>query len=299
MSWIIFAIAAPALFSVTNFIDKFLLEKKIKDPLLVTILAGLASLLVGIFIFVFKGFSIIEIKQLVLIVISGIFLEIYLIPYFKALTLDDTSRVVPLFQFMPVFVLILSYVLLGESLTGRQLSGFVLIIIGGFVLAAKKIEKGIFKLRASFWFMLLASLLYAITGVLFKLVVVAQDFWLILAYENIGIGIGAIILLLWPPYRIAFQQEVKKLTLSIWGLLSVNQAFYVLALFSMFRAVLLAPVTLVSVINGTQPFFVLLYGLVLSVWFPYIIKEDIEKNTVLTKVLAIILIFTGGYLVYS
>ncbi len=299
MSWIVFAIVTQVLFAVSNFIDKFLIDKKIRDPLLVTVLAGLVSFLLGLLIFLFRGFSIIETKQLVLILISGILLELYLIPYFQALTMDDASRIVPLFQFMPVFVLILSYIILGEALTGKQFLGSVFIIVGGFVLAAKKIEGGsIFKLRKSLWLMVIASLLYAVTGVLFKWVVVAQDFWLTLAYENIGMGIGAIILLLWPSYRSGFRRETKKLKLSTWGLLFVNETVYVLALLSMFYAILLGSVALVSVIAGVQPFFVLLFGLILSTWFPSIIQEDIQKNTVLLKVLAILLIFIGGYLVY-
>ncbi|MHB8599155.1 MAG: EamA family transporter [Ktedonobacteraceae bacterium] len=299
MSWIVFAIVTQVLFAVSNFIDKFLIDKRIRDTLLVTILAGLASFLLGLLIFLVRGFSIIETKQLVLILISGILLELYLIPYFKALTMDEVSRIVPLFQFMPVFVLILSYFILGEALTGKQFLGSVFIIGGGFILAAKKIEGGgIFKLRKSLWLMVIASLLYAVTGVLFKWVVVAQDFWLTLAYEDIGMGIGAIILLLWPSYRAGFRRETRKLKLSTWGLLFVNETVYVLALLSMFYAILLGSVALVSVIGGVQPFFVLLYGLILSIWFPSIIQEDIQRETVLLKALAILLIFIGGYLVY-
>jgi bacterial/archaeal transporter family protein len=298
MSWIVFAIAAQALFAVSNFIDKFLIDKRIKDPLLVTILAGLASLLLGLLIFLMRGFTLIETKQLVLLLISGILLELYLIPYLKALTMDDASTIVPLFQFVPVFVLILSYIILGESLTGKQFLGSVFIIAGGFVIAAKKIDGGMFKLRPSLWFMVIASFLYAVTGVLFKWVVVAQDFWLTLGYESIGMGIGAIILLLWPPYRMGFRRETKKLRLSTWGLLFVNETVYVLALLSLFYAILLGSVALVSVIGGVQPFFVLIYGLMLSIWFPSVIREDIQKNTVLIKALAILLIFIGGYFVY-
>ncbi len=300
MSSMIFAIVSQALFAVSNFIDKYLIDKRIRNPLLVTILAGLASLLLGILIFLFRGFSIIETKQLVLILVSGILLELYLIPYFQALAMDDASRIVPLFQFVPVFVLILSYFIVGEALSGKQLLGSAFIIVGGFVLATKKIEGGsIFKLRKSLWLMLIASLLYAITGVLFKWVVIAQDFWLTLAYENIGMGIGAILLLLWPPYRAGFRRETKKLKVSTWGLLFVNETVYVLALLAMFYAILLGSVALVSVIGGVQPFFVLIFGLVLSIWFPSIVREDIQKETVLFKALAILFIFIGGYLVYG
>jgi uncharacterized membrane protein len=58
--WIYFALASAAFYSVTNFIEKFLVEKRIKDPLLITIFSGLTSLILGIIILAFKGFHIIS-----------------------------------------------------------------------------------------------------------------------------------------------------------------------------------------------------------------------------------------------
>ncbi len=296
--WIYFALASAAFYSVTNFIEKFLVEKRIKDPLLITIFSGLTSLILGIIILAFKGFHIIAMDQLILILISGIFLDFYLIPYFKALALDDASKVVPLLQFSPIFVLVLSYIFLDEALTGKQLLGFALIIVSGFVLGAERIEKGIFTSGKSFWFMILASFLFSITGVLFKFVVITQDFWLTLAYESIGMGIGAFILLLRPAYRSSFRREIKKIKLDTSALLSVNQCFSVLAQLAISYAFFLAPAALVSAIGGVQSFFVLLFGLILSIWFPRIIREKTDKITIVTKVISIFFIFIGVYLVY-
>jgi uncharacterized membrane protein len=296
--WIYFALASAAFYSVTNFIEKYLVEKKIKDPLIITIFSGLTSLILGIIILAFKGFQVIETVQLILILISGIFLVFYLIPYLKALELDDASKVVPLLQFSPIFVLVLSYIFLGEALTSKQLLGVALIIVGGFALGAERIEKGIFTSRKSFWLMVLASFLFAITGVLFKFVVITQDFWLTLAYESIGMGIGAFILLLWSAYRSSFRQETKKIKLDTFTLLSVNQCFSVLAQLTVSYAFVLSSAALVSAIGGVQSFFVLLFGLILSIWFPRIIQEKIDKITILTKIISIFSIFIGVYLVY-
>jgi drug/metabolite transporter (DMT)-like permease len=242
--------------------------------------------------------SIIAMDQLILILISGIFLDFYLIPYFKALTLDDASKVVPLLQFSPIFVLVLSYIFLDEALTSRQLLGFALIIVSGFVLGAERIEKGIFTSGKSFWFMILASFLFSITGVLFKFVVITQDFWLTLAYESIGMGIGAFILLLRPAYRSSFRREIEKIKLDTSALLAVNQCFSVLAQLAISYAFFLAPAALVSAIGGVQSFFVLLFGFILSIWFPRIIREKTDKITIVTKVISIFFIFIGVYLVY-
>ncbi len=44
MSWLFFAIAAPALYATTNFIDKFLIEKHVEDIVALAIKTALSSL---------------------------------------------------------------------------------------------------------------------------------------------------------------------------------------------------------------------------------------------------------------
>jgi len=297
-SWIYFALMTPALYGVTNLIGKFLIEKKINDPFLIVILGSFTSLILGIIILAFKGFSLIGLQHSFFLLITGILLVIYLLPYFKALLIEDVSQVIPLLQFIPIFVLILSYIFLGETLTIKQLLGSALIIFSSFILGSEKIKIGIFTSRKTLWYMILASLFYAIAGVIFKSVVDSEDFWLAVAYVNISIGIGAIILLLWPPYRSAFMKEIKMLRFDVWGLITLNQSFVFIAQFSTFYALLLVSASLVNVILAIQPFFVLFYGIILSFWFPHIIKEDINKSTILIKFISIIIIFFGVYMIY-
>src|SRR3989338_2490608 len=140
MSWIIYALATPFFFTCTNFIEKYLVEKKIKDSIVITILLGLSYSGLGIGILFLLSWPQIPLFQLLILLLSGILLVIYLIPYFKALELDDASRVVPLFQVVPVIVLVLSYFLLHEMPTEKQLFAFAFIITGGFILGSENIS---------------------------------------------------------------------------------------------------------------------------------------------------------------
>lgn len=271
--------------------------KKIKHPSTAAIIGGLFSLIVGIVIFAIRGFHLLPTLQIGLLFLSGILLVLYLIPYFKALSLDDTSRVVPLFQFFPIFVLIISYLFLHESLNGKQLFGFAFITIGGFLLGAKQIDKKIFSIRKSFWYMMLSSLLYSFTGIIFKYLP-QTDFWLNISYQTMGIGIGALLLFLYTPYRRNFLQEIKTFDMKVYKALALNTGLTLLAEFSYFFAITLAPVALISIAQGTQPLFVLLYGLILTLWLPHLIKEDIRRKTLELKLLSIILLFVGIYFIY-
>ncbi len=297
MNWLLYAVASPALYSLTNYIDKFLVEKRIKNPLLVPIFGGLTTLILGILIFIIKNFPILPLLQAILILISGIFLFLYLIPYFKALSTEETSRVVPLFQMSSVLVLIMSSLFLRETLSLKQLFGFLFILIGGFAISAETPDLKIFIPRKSFWLMMLSAMLWSFTVIIFKFIVTSNDFWTTLAYESLGVGLASFIALIfqWRQFSTFITSSFKG---DIIILFTVNELLSEVAQFAYSLALFLAPAPLVSVIGGTQPFFVLLFGIILSLFFPHLIEENIEKKTLFLKLLFIFLIFFGVIFIY-
>lgn len=295
--WFYYALATPAIYSVTNFIDKFLVDKKVKTPMVLTVANGFIVACLGIVIGLLGGFRIIPATQLLLILGAGVLLELYIWPYYEALKRDDASRVVPFFQFVPVFVLLLSALILKEALTSRQLFGFSFILLGGLLLSLEKLEGGIFRPRKAMWFMLLSSFLYASILVLFRFVAKDFGFWTTLTYEYIGTGIGAAILLLLPMIRNVFLHQLREVK-QIAGLVVLNNGLGVAAQMAEGFALSIAVAPLVSIVGGTQPVFVLFYGVLLSLRFPHIVKEDISISVIRVKLLTILLIAIGLYFVY-
>ena len=55
--------------------------------------------------------------------------------YIKAVTIEEITRVIPLFRFMPLFVIIISYFYLSEKLPSLFLLAFVLIFIGSILIS--------------------------------------------------------------------------------------------------------------------------------------------------------------------
>lgn len=294
MNWIFAALLAPALYGASAFVDRFLIEKHIKSFLFLTILGGVVAFFFGLLIFIFRGFPIMNAGQIGLLIFSGVLFEIALLPYYKAISLEDASRVVPLFQIIPIFVLIFSFFILKEIPARNELVGFFLILCGGFILSVEKFDLGLFKLRKFFWYVMLSGLLYALPGVIFKSVVISENFLDTLIYEFFGGGIGALLLIFYGySGEKGFLVKIPEVSGKIWTIISFNEGIYVLARFFSFYAISLGPVSLVSVLGGSGPFFVFLYGVILSVWFPQIIKEDISKSIVIAKLIAIGLIFIG------
>lgn len=291
MTWLTIALIASFLFGTTNFIDRFLVEKRIKDPFFVSILGGVAAVIAAIAIVVIRGLELMEWSGIAILLFGGFASIIALVPWYKAIKLDDTSRVVPYFQLIPVVVLVLSYVLLGEELTRNQLIGFVLIIAGGLSLAIERSSKELFKIRRSFWYILASIALWAPVAVLFKVVAVGGSFWDAFVYESLGAGLGALALQRYA--KTDMREGLRMMTTSTWGIVGTNEAFYLLARGLQFYAVLIGPTALVSVVGGIQPLFALIIGVGMSIWFPNVIKENIKKQVIGYKLLAIMVMFIG------
>ena len=297
MPWYLFAAATPTLYSVSNFVDKFLIEKRIKDPMAITALACIASGVLGVVIGIFTGFVNIGFAQILILIFAGILLTFYLIPYFEAMKLEDASRVVPLFQFIPVFTLILSTVILKETLSAKQILGLLLVVSAGLFISAEKIEGRMFRPRKSLYFMLLASFMYGLVGILFRFVVKEASFWTTLSYEYIGTGVGGMLLFLIPKVRKNLQNQISSIKSSA-GIITFNNGIAIAAQMSESYALSLAAVPLVNIIGSIQPAISLVEGVILTKKFPHLIQEDITKAVVTHKFIAIIIIFIGLYLVY-
>lgn len=292
------ALTAPICFTVNNFIDRFLIEKKINNAGVLTIFAAALGLGIGILVLALAGFPVLPFGQTVLLLLSGAFIGIAIFPYYKAIAIDDPSRVVPFFQTIPVFVVAGAYVFLREPISAAQLAGIGAITLGAFLLSIKKFNFGLFRLRLSLWLMLLSSFCIAASIVLFRFVVANQEFWPSLGYDFVGEGLGGLLLLGFAKYRFHSRQELKKLSGGLGLIFGVNHAIYLLGRLFAFKAVSLAPAALVAALGGVQPFYVLVFGTALSVWFPSFVKEDIRKSIIALKVLAICLIFIGVWFVY-
>lgn len=297
MAWILFALAAPALYAASSFIDKYVIDKHVKSFATLTILGGCVALPFSFAIFAARGFPVYSLGQTALIILAGMCMELALLPYYKAISLDDVSAVVPTFQIIPVLLLLLSYVVLGERLTVEQFIGFWIIVIGAFLLSRESGRK-LFAIKRSFGWVLLASMLWAIPVIIFKFVTVAQGFWDALAYEFLGASLGALVLFLIPRLGRGFVRDMGNVRGRVWGILVTNEFVYLFGRLLGFFAITIAPsVALASALGGAIPLFALVYGVILTLWFPRIIKEDIQRATLFTKLGAIILIFLGMWFV--
>jgi drug/metabolite transporter (DMT)-like permease len=299
MNWFIIAILAPLFWAVSNFIDKFLISKYFKsDTGTLVMYSSLIGLPIAILIAIFKPEVLyLNLITAILVIFNSFLFLLYLFPYFKALSKADASIVVPLFQMIPVFSYFMAFFLLGESLSLIQIIGSLIIILGSIGISLKIDGKRTRLKKDVLFLILLASFLVALNSLFFKFFAIDVSFWVVSFWQYLGFFIFGLILFVFvKSYRKNFLSSFERNSVSIIRLNIVNEVFNISALIILSFATLLAPLTLVWVINGFQPIFAFSIGIVLSLIYPHLIKENLDKKVIIQKIFFILMILAGAYL---
>lgn len=302
MNWFLIALLPPIFWSLTNHIDKYLLTKFFKGGAIGAVMifsSSIAILLLPIIIViqpsVLQNFNL----SYLLIALNGTLYLLATLPYFYALEKDDASLTVPLFQMIPVFSFILGYIFLKETLNSTQIIGGIIIMISSIFISLNisDIKKMQMKWDV-FGLMALSSILYALNFIFFKHFAVETDFLTTSFWEYIGFGLFGIFLLLFiKNFRNGFLNVLKQNKLKVLGINGLNEVFNIIAKIAFNYATILTPVTMVWIINGLQPVFVFIFGILLTMLLPKISKEDISKKTLIQRIIAIVVITIGVYLI--
>lgn len=302
MNWFLIGLIPPSLWSITNHLDKYLISKYFKGGgvgalMVFSSLIGLLLLPV-ILIFNPNVFSI-SILNATLIAFNGFFYVLAVLPYFYALERDEASIAVPLFQMIPVISYVLAYFILGEILTPKQIIAGVLVVAGAIGITLEVNKGKIIRIKkAVLGFMFLSSLLFAINFSFFKFFALKETFWTTAFWEYVGFALFAFILMVFvKSYRQQFLEVMRRNKLPVIALNGLNELLNIAAKISFNFASLLAPVTLVWVVNGTQPFFVFLYGVIITLFLPKLGKESLVKEHLIQKIISIAVMGVGTYLI--
>lgn len=300
MNWFTIALIAPALWGIINHIDKFLISKYFKGGGVGALLvfSSLIGVLILPLIYVFHpGILSISINHAIILIINGFIYMLATIPYLYSLQKDEASVVVPIFQTIPVFSYFLGLLFLGEVLSWGQIAAAILIIFGSIVLSLD-LEEKIPKIKHNvLWLMLLSSFLYALNSFVFKFIAIRADFWTTSFWEYIGFSIFAVFLLVFvKSCRKQFIDVVRINRRAVVGINVFNEVINIIAKFSMNFATLLAPLAIVWVVNGFHPLFVLIYGIIITIFFPKFGKESLLRRHMIQKIAAVLVMLTGTVL---
>ena len=292
MPWVYFTILAAMSWAISNLIHKYILSRYTPTPMISTIFMGCLGLVVAIIIFQFTEVFIPPLELLILSLTSGLMYVIAIMFYFKAIMIEEVSRVVPLFSINPIFILILATIFLGEIFSFQKYLGIFILAIGSFLISLRKGAK--FIISKAFGLMIIATLFLAVNNILAKYILNSLTYWNTFVWIRIGTFLP-IPLLFYINRKQTIETVSKKPKCGLY--LAISQLFNIIALIFSTIALSYGFVSLVGALGQIQNFIVLVFATLLSIFKPNIIKEELKRSTILQKIIATMLILSGATLI--
>lgn len=290
--WI--AIFAYTLFALNGIADKFLLGHVVRHPIAYAFYIGITAPLTW-FLAPF-GLKVLGSGADFFIAIVGggsFILALYF--FYAAIQKTSISRILPVEGgFVPFFTLILAYLILGERLSGQQLLAFMFLVAGAVLIAFKK-EHGNWHPRA-LGNGILAAFLFALSFTLTKYIFVMTNFVSGLIWTRLGFFLVSICFLIPEATRRHILNIPKKTSTGNKFLYYGTRLTGGLAGLMQNYAIAIGSVTIVNALQSTQYAILLVATALLSRYYPKILKEQFSGTILFQKILAIILIALGLFM---
>ncbi|MEM7822902.1 MAG: EamA family transporter [Candidatus Aenigmatarchaeota archaeon] len=281
MEWFWLSLLAAFLWSIVNIIDKHVIDRELKDPILCSISYTSAVF----FVFLFSSLLLSKVDFGIESPISfaaGVIFGFAVYFYFKALRYGEISRVIPLSMLGVLFVVMFALIFFGESLNLLNYIGIASLLLGAILISYKKDRAG----KKFVLFGLISAMLFALRDILTKWGMAASPlsvlFW---------IALGT---LFYSLFMIAIHHpHLRKKMVSGVEHIFIVSFISAIALLVFVFAMSIGPLSLVRVAATSQGLFVFILALFLSKTHPHIIKEEMRASIIERKLIAILLIILG------
>jgi drug/metabolite transporter (DMT)-like permease len=304
MSWILVAVIAYFFLAIVNLVDKFLLQSVLGSSKVYAFLISVMGAVVVVFAPWFLHWP--GTGMLIVQLLVGMLFPIALIFMFEALKRGDASKITVLIGgFIPLLTIIFSLLIWQEQFSVDKWLGMGLLLLGTFALAlvgrGKTSEQKSFN-RQAVLLSLVSAIFYALFFIGTKYSYNHHDFYSSFIWIRFGSVLAVILLLLSKKNRQEIfgglkKQNQKPKGKSHTAIIFGNQALGAVAFILQNWAINGGSVAVVNALQGVQYAFLLLFGWVLTVFRPKIIKENIARSVVIKKIGAIVLITLGIYFV--
>lgn len=293
MHWFFYVFISTVLFSLVNIIDTHLINKVLKNSVLIIFYTFIAGLILLPIIFLFGKPAMPSLNMLLLLFLASIFLIAYLFPYYKALQQTDTSVVLSLFSLGYIFVPILAYIFIGEKLMYYHYIGIAVIIFGSFMIT----YGGKLGFNKALIYMLVSSLLLAGGDIILKYGVGKLD-WITVFFWTVIFEFAIMILFTIIFYRTELQKSFGKAITNI-HYFFIMETVAIIGTILMLYAYTTAPVTLAKGVEVTKPLILLIIAIIGKSLLPKFFKEKTDIKNILKKSAYFVLMIIGIILLIS
>jgi drug/metabolite transporter (DMT)-like permease len=229
--------------------------------------------------------------------LSGVLYMGAILFYLRALQDHEASVVAPFFQASPLFGYALAYLVLGETLTGRQLIGGGLILAGVLFVS---IRSGPRRERFRWGLalpMLACGFVLSLSTLIFKIFAVRDEFWATTFWMFAGEALFGAGFLCLSRYRTQFVRLLRSNTAALLAINGSNELINLGGGLGNRYALAFAPLSLVQAVGSTTTLFVFALGIVLAQLFPTVSREDLSTRELVLKGVAAVLVAAGVALV--
>ena len=297
-SSVVITIFASFLWALTNHIDKFMINGIDESASSVKTLLVFSTLVAGIIFtpiwLIVSKFSVaISNLSLISVLVAAIIYTFATYFYFKALSKNDASIVVVMFQLIPVFSYILALIFFNESLTIQQIIGSIIIILSAGIISFDFEEKNNNSKFQALLLMIFSSLLYATYFILFDVAIRHSSYNSCAFWYQVGFLLIGVILMCVKSFRTTFIKAIKTNGKRYLSLNVTNEAINLWANLLVNFANVTIPIAIANILNGFQGAFVFILGVIGVKLLPKYFKEDLRRRIVIQKVGCIVLSVVG------
>ncbi len=321
--YLIIAIASYLLNAGVYVADKFLLSKKVHSSIVYAFYVGIWS--IGNFVLLFIDPFIPNWTQFAYDISAGLLFLFTLVFWYKALHQSEATRVVPIVGALtPVFSFLFSFVFLGATLSLREGVAFIVLIAGGLLISIKRtrahmigevverfktiwgnalggINAELRPTRRLLINSIISAACFAAYYVFIKYIYshAGQPFIGAFVWSRLGSFIGVLAILLIPKWRRLIRDSKtteNRTPGQLIFFLAVRLAAAIAFIMLNWAVSLSSNVALINALQGTQYAFLLFIVVVLSRKYPKIIAEEIGSGVMMQKLIGIVMIGLGLYL---
>lgn len=296
--WLFIALLGHLMNAFVFLTDKAFVEKIFPSPKALAFIAGGSSIfMIPLLVWFYDGGPT---DAIVVSIFSGMVGIGALVCFFTVIGKDEVSRVVPAVgSLTPLWTFLLSYFFLGERFETSILVGFLLLVVGGILVAFRSFSS-LFHARALklFFFEILVGLLFATEFVAQKYGFNAMDDFSSFLFARTGGFLAALPLLFSAEVRERLHlREIRGGGVKKGVLYVVSRIFAGVSPLVITLAISFGSATLVNALQGVQYVFLYVLALFFSRRFPDIFKEERGRGVLLAKTAALVSIGAGLVLI--
>jgi drug/metabolite transporter (DMT)-like permease len=293
MFWLTAIIFSYLCFALASLGDKIVLAGPSK-PKSYTFFVGVLSLL-SIFIIPFVDFGFPSGIGLAFIILEAIVYVLGLYTMFYALEHFDVSKVIPTIgATQPIIIAVLSVFFWGyQEIKGNELLAFIILLTGSVLISIDKSPK---ITKKALEISLITATLFSLDFVFSKIVYTEMAFWQGFIWMRIFSFIFVLFFLLDKGFRGEMKEENSGFSKKTGAIFIFAQMFGGLANILQSWAISLVPVAYLAIMNsmkGIQYVFLFILVILISSFFPKILKEETSKKIIIQKIVSILFIGLG------